>query len=273
MSDQAAAPASNPDSIQRVVTVAVAICLVCAIFVSGSVVALRPLQAVNKNLDTQRNILVAAGLYHDGVDVGGLFAERIEVKLVDMHTGEIAEPSAAGITDVIAYDQRVASKDPDLSEAIPADKDIAQVKRRARYAKIYLIKDEQGGPPHIVLPISGYGLWSTLYGYLVLEGDLNTVVGITFTDHGETPGLGGEVDNPKWKAMWPGKQVYADDGSVAAGLQKGGVDPSNAFQQRHMVDALSGATLTGNGVNQMLQFWLGDDGFGPFLKRMKAERA
>ncbi len=272
-SDQAAAPASNPDSIQRVVTVAVAICLVCAIFVSGSVVALRPLQAVNKNLDTQRNILVAAGLYHDGVDVAGLFEQRIEIKLVDMHTGEIADPVAVGIADVIAYDQRVATKDPELSEAIPPDSDIAQIKRRARFTKVYLIKDEQGGAPNLVLPISGYGLWSTLYGYLVLEGDLNTVVGITFTDHGETPGLGGEVDNPKWKAMWPGKQVFAEDGSVAAGLQKGGVDASDAFQQRHMVDALSGATLTSNGVNRMLEFWLGDDGFGPFLKRMKAERA
>ena len=273
MSDQAAAPASNPDSIQRVVTVAVVICLVCAIFVSGAVVALRPQQAANKTLDTQRNILVAAGLYHDGVDVQGVFDDRIEIKLVDMRTGEFAEPSSAGIADVVAYDQRVATRNPAQSEVIPAERDIASLRRRATYAKVYLINDPESGKQKIVLPVSGYGLWSTLYGYLVLEDDLNTVVGITFTDHAETPGLGGEVDNPKWKGQWPGKQIYDDAGKVVAHLKKGGIDPANDFDRRHLVDGLAGATLTSNGVNRLVEYWMGEDGFGPFLTRLKAQRS
>jgi len=264
---------SNPDSIQRVLIVAVSICLVCAIFVSGSVVALRPLQAANKNLDTQRNILIAAGLYRDGVDVGETFDERIQIKLVDLRTGQFADPAAAGVTDLVAYDQRVATKDPKLSEVIPAEQDIASLKRRAFYAKVYLIKDPGSTAEKMVLPISGYGLWSTLYGYLVLDTDLNTVIGITFTDHGETPGLGGEVDNPKWKSQWPGKQIFDGAGKVVAGLKKGGVDPAKAFDKQHLVDGLAGSTLTSNGVNRLIQYWLGADGFGPFLTRLKTERA
>jgi Na+-transporting NADH:ubiquinone oxidoreductase subunit C len=266
-------PADDPDSIRRVITVALAVCLVCAIFVSGSVVALRPLQQANKQLDTQRNILVAAGLYHDGVDVAALFKERIDVRLVDLRAGDFANPGAGGIDDVVLYDQRIATKDPALSDAIPPAEDIAGLKRRAHYAKVYLIRDPSGGPPKVVLPISGYGLWSTLYGYLVLEGDLDTVVGITFTDHGETPGLGGEVDNPKWKAQWPGKRVHAQDGSVAIGLQKGDVDDADELQRAHRVDGLAGATLTSNGVNHMLAYWLGEQGFGPFLARLKSTGA
>ena len=267
---------SNPDSIQRVLIVAVSICLVCAIFVSGSVVALRPLQAANKNLDTQRNILIAAGLYRDGMDgaeVGATFDQRIQIKLVDLRTGQFAEPAAAGVSDLVAYDQRVATKDPKRSEVVPVEQDIASVKRRAFFAKVYLIKDPGSTAEKMVLPISGYGLWSTLYGYLVLDTDLNTVVGITFTDHGETPGLGGEVDNPKWKAQWPGKQIFDSTGKVVAGLKKGGSNPANDFDKQHLVDGLAGATLTSDGVNRLLKYWLGADGFGPFLARVKAQRA
>ncbi len=264
---------SNPDSIQRVLIVAISVCLVCSIFVAGSVVALRPLQAANKNLDTQRNILMASGLYEPKMDVSKIFKERIKVKLVDLRTGEFVDPAAAGISDVVAYDQRVATKDPKLSAPIPADLDIAGLKRKAFYAKIYLIQEPDSDKEKIVLPISGYGLWSTLYGYLVLANDLDTVVGITFTDQGETPGLGGEVDNPKWKALWPGKQIYDANGKVVAGLKKGGIDPSNAFDKDHLVDALAGATLTSNGVNHLIQYWLGDQGFGPFLKNLKAHKA
>lgn len=178
---------SNPDSIQRVLTVAIAVCLVCSIFVAGSVVVLRPTQAANKNLDTQRNILIAAGLYQPKMNVAEIFDQRIEVRLVDLRTGEFVDPAAAGISDVIAYDQRVATKDPKRSAPIPPGNDIAGLKRKAYYAKIYLIREPGSSDEKVVLPISGYGLWSTLYGYLVLGNDLNTVVGITFTDHGETP--------------------------------------------------------------------------------------
>lgn len=260
---------ANKDSISRVFTVAFLVCLVCAIFVAGAAVALRPVQAANKALDTQRNILVASGLYRDGVDIPALFNQRIEMRLVDLRNGRYAEPAAVGIADIGAYDQRTATRDPALSEAIPAAQDQASIKRKPHYAKVYLIKDDAGALEKLVLPVSGYGLWSTMHGYLVLGSDLNTVVGITFTDHAETPGLGGEIDNAAWKAQWQGKQVYDAEGKVAAGLKKGGIDAANPYDKAHLVDALAGATLTGNGVNNLVQYWLGDNGFGPFLKNLK----
>jgi Na+-transporting NADH:ubiquinone oxidoreductase subunit C len=263
--------AANKESMRQNIIVAVSVCLVCAIFVAGSVVTLRPVQAANKNLDTQRNILVAAGLYTEGTDVAKVFEERIDVQLVDLRNGDFADPMTAGIGDITAYDQRTATKDPAMSVPIPPEKDIASLKRKANFAKVYVIKDENGAREKLVLPISGYGLWSTLYGYLVLASDLNTVVGITFTDHGETPGLGGEVDNPKWKAQWPGKTVYDESGTVVAGLKKGGIDSNDPFDKAHLVDALAGATITSNGVTDLIHYWLGDEGFGPFIAKLKAQ--
>ena len=165
------------------------------------------------------------------MNVAEIFDQRIEVRLVDLRTGEFADPAAAGISDVIAYDQRVATKDPKRSAPIPPGNDIAGLKRKAYYAKIYLIKEPGSQHEKVVLPISGYGLWSTLYGYLVLGNDLNTVVGITFTDHGETPGLGGEVDNPKWKAQWPGKQIYDANGKVVGRPEKGRRESGQRIRQ------------------------------------------
>lgn len=265
--------AANKESIGRVFLVAASVCLVCAVFVAGAAVALRPVQAANKLLDAQTNIMVAAGIYREGMDVAAEFARRVEPQLVDMRSGEIVEPAAAGIADINAYDQKSASKDPALSDAIPAEQDLASLKRRVHYAKVYLIRDAGGGIEKVVLPVSGYGLWSTMYGYLVLGSDLNTVVGLTFTDHGETPGLGGEIDNPKWKAQWAGKQVYDAGGRVAARLKKGTVDPGNPVEQAHQVDGLAGATLTSNGVTHTVQYWMGDSGFGPFLKNLKQRGA
>lgn len=269
--------AQKHETTGRVFLVAFVLCVVSAFFVAGSVVLLRPDQAANKLLDTQRNILVAAGLYGDDVDVRQVFAQRIRIALVDLRSGELVPDAAAvGIADVTAYDQRVAAKDPARSEAIAPEKDVAKIRRKPHYARVYLISSNavdgsSGALDKVVLPVSGYGLWSTMYGYLVLGSDLNTLVGITFTDHGETPGLGGEIDNPKWQAQWPGKKIYDEQGVVVAQLKKGGIDRQDAVDQAHRVDGLAGATITSDGVSRMLQYWLGDEGFGPFLKNLKVQ--
>lgn len=135
---------------------------------------------------------------------------------------------------------------------------------------MYLVENS-GAIEKIILPVRGYGLWSTLYGFVALESDANTVVGLGFYEHGETPGLGGEVDNPRWKAFWPGKQVYRD-GEVEIALAKGAVDPAST-DAPWRVDGLSGATLTSRGVTNLVQFWLGEDGFQPFLANLKAGEA
>ena len=119
----------------------------------------------------------------------------------------------------------------------------------------------------VVIPIHGYGLWSTLYGFLALESDLQTISGITFYEHGETAGLGGEVDNPAWKSQWQGKTLY-EAGEVRLEVLKGTVNPASA-DAKYQVDGLSGATLTSRGVNNLISYWMGEDGFGPVLQDIR----
>ena len=252
---------ANKDSMGRTLTVAFLLCVVCSVVVSGAAVSLRPLQQANKDLDRKRNILLAAGLYSETETVDTQFA-AIETRLVDLDSGRFVESD-----DPASYDQRKAAKDPSQSRSLDDDEDIAKISRRENRALVYLVQSD-GAIDKVILPIHGYGLWSTLYGFIALERDLNTVAGLGFYDHGETPGLGGEVDNTRWKAAWPGKLVYSD-GDVDLSLAKGAVDPSSA-NARHRVDGLSGATLTSRGVSNLVKFWLGADGFQPFLNNLKA---
>jgi len=192
------------DSLEKTIAIAVALCLVCSVLVSFGAVALKPLQVYNKNLDMKKNILDVAGLMEDGMDIDAAFGEKIEAKLVNLETGDYVENINAD-----EYDQRKATKDPAQSVAIPKDKDIAHIRAKAKLAKVFLVK-EGAAIKSIILPVSGYGLWSTLYGFLSLDADGQTVQSINFYDQAETPGLGGEVVNPKWRALWKGKKVYAE---------------------------------------------------------------
>lgn len=255
---------SQKESTLRTLVVALVVCLVCSIFVAGGAVALKPVQVENRLLDKQRSILAIAGLAEDGMSakqIKALYAERISARVVDLATGKYSNEQ-----DPQVYDQLKAAKDPQLSDAVPGNEDIASIKRRERFATVYLVEN-QGKLEKLILPVRGYGLWSTLYGFIALQGDLNTVVGFGFYQHGETPGLGGEVDNPKWKALWKGKTLFDGNGELAVEILKGGVDPQNP-EATHQVDALAGATLTSNGVNNLLHYWLGKTGFGPFLANL-----
>jgi len=263
---------SNKDSIKNTLIVAVSLCLVSAIIVSGSAVFLKPQRIENKALFRNKNILIAAGQYENGVtadsDIPGLF-ENFELRLVDLQEGKLlstADVDALGI-DLTNYDQRKASKDPSISRELSKDEDIASISRRAQYSVVYLLK-KQGKIEKLVLPIHGYGLWSTLYGFLALEADLNTVSGITFYEHGETAGLGGEIENPRWKGSWVGKKIYSESGAVNLTVVKGSVDPRSK-QAIHQIDGLSGASLTSRGVQNLVGFWLGKDGFGSVIEQIR----
>ncbi|MEL7044374.1 MAG: Na(+)-translocating NADH-quinone reductase subunit C [Pseudomonadota bacterium] len=251
---------SSNDTIGKILKVAFSLCIVCSVIVSAAAVVLKPAQEANKSLDRKRNILQAAGMLQEGRSVEEQFA-AVEERFVDLSTGRFTDSVAAG------YDQRAAAKDPGRSRDVPGDIDIAKIGRQANVAQVYLVRGDSGDYEKIILPVHGYGLWSTLYGFLALESDGNTVAGLGFYDHGETPGLGGEVDNPRWKAMWPGKQVYRD-GDVELRLLKGSVNPQSSDAD-WQVDGLSGATLTSRGVTNLITFWMGDEGFAPFLANLR----
>ncbi|WP_188151408.1 Na(+)-translocating NADH-quinone reductase subunit C [Teredinibacter waterburyi] len=256
--------ASN-DSIKKTITVAVLLCIVCSVVVSTAAVLLRPLQDANKLKDFNRNILLAAGLYEDGMDIQQAF-DKIETRIVDLETGKFTD--AVGVK---SFDQRKAAKDPSLSDVLSTEDDIANISRREKYSKVYLVRDN-GQLQTVILPIKGYGLWGTLYGFLAVAADANTVVGLGYYEHQETPGLGAEVDNPRWKSSWIGKKLYATDGSVGIEVIKGAV-VKGAPGAEYKVDGLSGATLTSVGVDNMMKFWLGENGYAQFLNNLKAGEA
>ena len=241
-----------------------AVCLVCSLLVSSLAVGLKPRQQENIKLDVKKNVLLAAGLAKAGEslsrdEIEARFASVTAV-VIDLATGEETD------VDPETFDQARAVKDPATSKDAPK-KNPAKVKRVPNQAKVFKVFDEQGSLSQIVLPIEGKGLWSTMYGFLSLDADCETVRGITFYAHGETPGLGGEIDNPKWKAKWPKRKVYDDSGAVVLSVMKGtaGTPEDDPFH----VDGISGATLTCRGVNGTVEFWLGPDGFKPYLDRLK----
>lgn len=258
---------SNKESTGRTLLVALAVSLVSSVFVAGAAVSLKPEQIENRQLDKQRSILSIAGLGDADMPsrtVKEIFASRIEARVVDLETGEYSDAH-----DPALFDPLRAARDPGLSMALPAGEDPALIKRRERHTTVYLV-EKDGRLESLILPVRGYGLWSTLHGFVALKGDLNTVVGLGFYQHAETPGLGGEVDNPKWKALWPGKQLFDEAGRPVIRIVKGGVDPAGP-EARHQVDGLAGATLTSNGVDRLLQFWLGEQGFGPYLAKLRTQ--
>ncbi len=259
----------DKDSLSNTFIVAIAVCLVCSVIVSGIAVALKPTQQLNKELDQKQNILRAAGLLPansnvaaDGRGVDELF-EEFTIRAVDLETGRYRDD-----IDPTTFDPIRAAKNPELSLALSGEQDIATLRRRENVSLVYL-KQGENGIDKVVLPVRGYGLWGTLFGYLALDADLQTISGLGFYQHKETPGLGGEVDNPKWKAAWEGVQLFDTSGTPNVQLVKRRSSPQSAAAQ-YEVDALSGATFTTRGVQNLIHFWTGELGFGPFIQRLKA---
>ena len=256
---------ANKESTAKTLTVALVLCIVCSLIVSSAAVLLKSRQEANKKLDRYSNILAAAGMLDTSKDIEEQYNSLVTARVVDLDKGTYTDA-----VDSQTFDQLRSAKDRELSKGLSAEDDLAKISRRENYAMVYLVETD-GVLKKIILPVRGYGLWSTMKGFLALESDGNTVAGLGFSEHGETPGLGGEIDNPKWKAIWPGKKVYKGD-SVELQLIKGSVNPASANVD-YEVDGLAGATLTSRGVSNLVAFWLGEKGFKKFLSNLRSGEA
>lgn len=253
------------------IVTALVLCLVCSIAVSAVAVGLKPKQTENSTLDFNKNVLIATGKFDPAKDSNSVVAERFadfEVKMVNLDTGTFAtdaELSQAGISDIDGYSVAKAARTPALST--PLSDDVAGIGGKPKFSKVYLVKDANGQIDMLVLPFHGAGLWGQIYGLLTLDKDFNTIKGVNFYEHKETPGLGSRIADEPWRALWVGKKSHNDSGEVIMGVAKAGT------AKPEQVDGISGATLTGRGVNNMVQFWLGADGYKPFLDNLKAGTA
>lgn len=258
------------DTIRKTILMALGVCLVCSILVSTAAVLLHPRQEKNKALEKIVNVLKVSELYKKGQNPEEIFKKRLEPVIIHLKTGEVLpENEYNEVLNPATYDIKKAAKHFAYGTAIPTG-DIARIKRKPKFMLIYYVKEE-GKRTRLILPVYGKGLWSTMYGFLALDMDLKTVAGFTVYDHGETPGMGGEVGNPRWQSLWQGKTVEFDkNNELMLQVIKGKVDPTKP-DAKYKIDGLSGATLTTVGVNNMIKFWLGHAGYGPFIEKLKEE--
>lgn len=288
---------SNDDPV-KILAVALTLCLVCAILVSSAAVLLKPVQQANQALAIRQEILRVAGFEPgDAASVEQLFQQHIQTRVLDLDQGSYRE----GI-DPQSVDPRLVARDPASSRALPPEQDPARIRRRPDYLPVYLVT-EQDQVKRVVLPVYGYGLWSTLYGLVAFDRDGRTITGVTFYEHGETPGLGDFITDRDWQAQFSGKLAFDDQGQLRLRVARAGTsqspvndrhevdgvdstsgasdnyrqevddldDTSHALSNdRHEVDGVAGATLTTRGVDELLRYWLGEQGFGRYLARLRA---
>ncbi|NJD87012.1 MAG: Na(+)-translocating NADH-quinone reductase subunit C [Betaproteobacteria bacterium] len=254
------------DSPRYTILFATAVCVVCALMVSVAAVSLQPRQKANARLYMEKNVLLAAGLVKPGQDVSigqveKFFEGDVKARLVDLATGELAPE---GKIDARAYDQRSARNEPGTSRAAPANN--AGIGRLPKYGVAYFVM-KGGEPQQVVISVEGLGMWGTVYGFMAIDRDGQTIRGLTYYDQKETPGLGGEIGNPAWQALWVGRRAYDEKGAPAIRVIKGQAGPAD--KDPHQVDGMSGATITSNAITRLTLFWLSDDGYGKFLKRFR----
>ena len=251
---------AKKETFGKTVGFVLAVCIACALLVSFSAVQLKPLQQANKLLDKQTKILQAAGLLETaGNDVVATYNQFVEAKMIDLDSGEFIEG------DPELFDERRNARDVEKSDK--PKNDIAGINRRSHDAVIYLVRNGAGEIDTVVFPMVGSGLWDLMYAYVGVEADLNTIKNVIYTaEMKETPGLGAEVRNPAWIALWPGKKIFDQEGQVRVELVKGGVKAGNP-DEVYQVDGLSGATLTANGVTKTFQFWFGNEGYSAFIDK------
>ncbi|MBB02628.1 MAG: Na(+)-translocating NADH-quinone reductase subunit C [Rubinisphaera brasiliensis] len=260
------------DTIGGTFAIAAVLCVVCSVVVSATAVGLRPIKNKNEKLSFQREVLTVAGLYNKDENKPGEIPElfkSVDPVLVNIDDAKVADTDKVSVD---TFDLKAVSVDPDTSMDIPDPMNLAGINRREKYTMVYIVKKDDGSLDQIILPVRGKGLWSTMWGLLSLDSDGETVRGLTFYQDGETPGLGGEINNPKWKATWSNpecpKVLYDEKGNVAISFVKGAVtcDTENS---EHKFEALAGATITTRGVENMLKYWMGDHGYGPLLEKVK----
>ncbi len=254
----------SADSPKKMVLVAATIALVCSILVSSAAVLLKPRQDRNRELEKKKNVLICAGLYSKGQNIEEEF-KKVTPILVDLKTGKYTEKF-----DPVQFQKNIkkymSSKDNVIK--LPAGEAISGISKLPRQTVAYIVK-KNGKTEQVILPVSGKGLWSTVYGFISIASDGISINGITFYEHGETPGLGGEIENPRWTSIWKGKKAYDNSGQLRIEIIKGTVQKGKD-DSIYKVDGLSGATLTSRGVSDFVRFWLDKNGFRPLLKNISA---
>lgn len=249
------------DAPLKALIIAVMVAAMAATVVSITAVTLKPRQLANIENERQARMQAVLDSLPGLSDVLRTGDGALDVRLVNLATGSFAKDA-----DPVRYDPVAAAADPSRSTTLPPEADIAGIKRRANLMPVYILRQD-GKIGLIVLPVHGVGYQSTIYAYLALTGDLEKVAAFTVYKQSETPGLGARITDANWQAKWVGKHVLDDTGALRIAIVRG------QSTGPHEIDGITGATRTTSGINNMLRFWLGEHGFGPFLTKLQSGEA
>lgn len=257
--------ALKKDSVMGTMVFIVTLSLLCSFMITGTAELLKERKLVKKRDELKRYVLMAADVDISGdKDFRAIFEKSVTPILIDIESGAI-EPKER--IEVMDFDERMAAINPEKSRK--PKKDTARIRSRADEVRVFKVFDDQGQLSSVVMPIYGKGLWSIIYGYVALKPDFNTIENIVIYEHGETPGIGDFLNDPEWTDKFRDKLVFDEAGKVALKVVKGGAKEGDVSG----VDAVSGATMTGRGVQRSIQFWFGEEGFKTFLDKLKASEA
>lgn len=251
--------AFKKDTVLGTMVFTVTLCLLCSFMLTGTAELLKERKLAKKRDELKRYVLVAADVDLGGNDFRTIFEKSVTPMLVELDTGVISTDD-----NVMNFDDRMAAINPETSSK--PKKDTAKIKSRADQVRVFKVFDDNGKLTSMVVPIYGKGLWSMIYGFVAVKPDMNTIVNVVIYEHGETPGIGDFLNDPEWTAKFQGKQLFDENGKVALKIVKGGAKEGDI----HGVDAVSGATMTGRGVQRSIKFWFGNEGFQTFFNKLKA---
>ncbi|MBM3420500.1 MAG: NADH:ubiquinone reductase (Na(+)-transporting) subunit C [Bacteroidetes bacterium] len=199
---------------------------IVAALLSTTAMLLQPRQERNREIEKKRNILSSVRIETTPDNASELYEKVITRSLVVNTKGEVVDN-----VDPFTVDLRVEQRKPADQQSLPL-----------------FIATLTDSVQVVIIPLEGKGLWGPIYGYLSLGSDLNTIYGVTFDHKGETPGLGSEINTSWYEEQFTGKRIYDEDRFVSVKVLKGGADEDDP----HGVDAISGGTITSNGLQDML---------------------
>lgn len=217
--------------------VAFGIAAACSVLVSATAVYLKPLHDANRLRESAGSLFLV---------IDSLNAATPQTRLINRLSGAYVDRAEEGKT------------------TLRPDQDLAGLQNIENTLTAYEVRD-QSRINLLVLPVRGAGYKSTLHGYLALKADLNTIAALTFYQHDETPGMGARITEKEWQALWRDKKIFDPNGTIRIRVVAG---PATGI---HEVDGITGATRTGVGVSNLVRFWLGENGYGPYLQRLRRE--
>jgi Na+-transporting NADH:ubiquinone oxidoreductase subunit C len=211
-----------------------AITVVCGGLLAFAAVSLKPAQDFNIAQEQKKNILSSVITLSETDDVDAIYNKRVKAFVLDYAGNVVAGKKAPDV--VVASEYKKAPKD----RLLP----VYEFRSEADTSKV----------EYAVMPVYGYGLWNNIWGFVAVKSDFSTVQGVRFKHAGETPGLGARIESEEIQERFKGKTIFDNGTLTSVAIQKGeGHDYSD---NPHKVDGMSGATLTGKGVNNMLKDYL-----------------